>query len=153
MRENALALRLRFARGEQKLAENGAGALRLLVNLAGFRRAAGGVAAHQQPLRIAEDAGERVAQLMRHTGNHLAERGEFFCLQEFGLKHALGGQVAINLDAPEAAAHGIENRAHGALEHARDRTREGNFFAGAVGAASQFAPALRKDLGLGGALG
>jgi len=38
------------------------------------------------------------------AGDHLAEFGEFFGLQQLGLKNALRGQVAVDLHVPQKCA-------------------------------------------------
>jgi hypothetical protein len=88
---HATTLRTGFPGGEQQLAEDSGGALRFLKNLTGFVRAADWVATQEQALRVTQDAGERVAKFVSDTGDHLAESGEFFCLQQPGLENALGG--------------------------------------------------------------
>ena len=100
---DALSLGAGFPGVQQELAQNGAGSLGFRKNLARFFGASRKILADQQPLRVAQDAGERIAQFMRDAGDHLSERGEFFRLQQLGLKNALSRLVAVNLDASQAA--------------------------------------------------
>ena len=88
---HAAALRGRFAGAEEQLAQNSAGALGFEKNLAHLGGATGGIFAEQQALGVAEDAGQGIAELVGHAGDHLAEGGEFFRLQQLRLKNALRG--------------------------------------------------------------
>src|SRR5690242_9744352 len=138
---------MRFPGGQKKLAENRAGPLRFLVNLAGLLGSSGKILSNQEALRVAENAGERIAELVRHPGKHLTEGGKFFCLQQPGLKNAMSAQVAVNLDASKTPACGIHNWPHRALQHAGHRARQLYFLPHtAFGRAGQCAPAPGKLL-------
>src|ERR1700676_933850 len=123
MESVSLALRPRFSGAQQELAQDGSGPLGFLINLARFFRTSGEVFPEQEALRVAQNAGQGIAQFMRYAGDHLTERGEFFRLQQLGLKNALGSKVAVNLEAAETAAGLIQNRTHGTLEDAGHRPR------------------------------
>src|SRR4029077_4930715 len=69
---HAAALGPRFPGGKQELAQDGAGPLRFLIDLAGFVGIAGGIAAQEEALRVAENAGERVTEFVSDAGDHLA---------------------------------------------------------------------------------
>src|SRR6267154_1859543 len=71
IKRNATSLGTRVPGGEQKLAQDSAGALRFLENLARLVRAAQRIAAQKKALRVTEDAGERVAEFVSDAGDHL----------------------------------------------------------------------------------
>src|SRR5712672_3381075 len=109
IKRNATSLGTRVPGGEEELGQDSAGALRFLENLARLVRAAKRIAAQKKALRVTEDAGKRVAEFVSDAGDHLAEFGEFFCLQQFGLKHSLRGQVAVDLHMSEKYAFFIKD--------------------------------------------
>src|SRR5712672_1021192 len=109
IKRNPTSLGTRVPGREQELAQDSAGALRFLENLARLVRAAKRIAAQKKALRVTEDAGKRVAEFVSDAGDHLAEFGEFFCLQQFGLKHSLRGQVAVDLHMSEKYAFFIKD--------------------------------------------
>jgi len=74
------ALRARVARGQEQLAKDGAGALRFVVNLLRLVDLSRCTAAQDQALRVAQNTGERVAQFVHDSRDHLPERGQFFRL-------------------------------------------------------------------------
>src|SRR5258707_591051 len=119
IKRNATSLGTRVPGGEQKLPQDSAGPLRLLKNLARLVRAAQRIAAQKEALRVAEDAGEWVAEFVSDAGDHLAEFGEFFCPQQFGLKHSLRGQVAVDLNVAEKCAFFIKDRTGSTPQQAR----------------------------------
>src|SRR5258706_3020612 len=148
---HATPLGTRVPGGEQKLAQDGAGALRFLENLARLVRAAQRIAAQKEALRITEDAGERVAEFVSDAGDHLAEFGKLFGLQQLGLKDALRGQVAVDLHVTEKYAFFIKDRTSSTLQQARNRAYKVEFFAHpAVGAAIQAMPVVCEIAGIGG---
>src|SRR5258708_3354092 len=152
IKRNAASLGTRVPGGEQKLPQDSAGPLRFLENLARLVRAAQRIAAQKEALRVAEDAGERIAEFVSDAGDHLAEFGEFFCLQQLGLEDALGGQVAVDLHVTEKCAFFIKDRASSTLQQARNRPYKVEFFAHpAVGAAIQAMPVVCEIAGIGGA--
>ncbi len=153
IQSDSFAFRPSLPGAQQQLAQDRAGPLGFLINLARFFGAASEIFPDEEALRVAQNAGQRIAQFMRDAGDHLSERRKFFRLQEFGLKNALGGKVAVNLDTSEAAACAVQNRTYGALQHARHGPRQLQLLAAAAfGAASQFAPAFGKLFRLRGAL-
>src|SRR5712671_4461157 len=129
IKRNATSLGTRVPGGEQKLAQDSAGALRFLENLARLVRAAQRIAAQKKALRVTEDAGERVAEFVSDAGDHLAEFGKLFGLQQLGLKDALCGQVAVDLDVPEKCAFFIKDRTSSTLQQPRNRAYKVKFFA------------------------
>src|SRR5712671_3982686 len=152
IKRNATSLGTRVPGGEQKLAQDSAGALRFLENLARLVRAAERIAAQKEALRVTEDAGEWVAEFVSDAGHHLAEFGKLFGLQQLGLKEALGGQVAVDLHMTEKCAFFIKDRASSTLQQARNRAYKVEFFAHpAVGAAIQAMPVVCEIAGIGGA--
>src|SRR6267378_1103225 len=152
IKRNATSLGTRVPGGEQKLAQDGAGALRFLENLARLVRAAQRIAAQKEALRVTEDAGERVAEFVSDASDHLAEFGKLFGLQQLGLKDALRGQVAVDLNVAEKCAFFIKDRASSTLQQARNRAYKVEFFAHpAVGAAIQAMPVVCEIAGIGGA--
>ena len=139
------ALRNCFPGVQEQLAENGVGALRFLINLAHLFGPPGQILAPQNAVRVAENAGQRIAQFMRDSAHHLSERGELFGLQEFRMENALGGQVAVDLHAPQKAADGIEHRPRRSLENAWRRKIHLQLFAQTTfDSARKFPPLLRE---------
>ena len=97
------------------MAQDDAGPLRFLKDLARFVGIAEGITAQEQPLRVAENAGERVAELVSDTGDHLAELSEFVRLQQPGLEDTLRREVAVDFNASGKHAFFIKDGARGTL--------------------------------------
>src|ERR1700730_540434 len=74
----------RIPGGKKQLAQDGAGPLRFLKDLARFMGVAEGIAPQEQPLRVAENAGEGVTKFVSDPGDHLAEFGKLLRLQQLG---------------------------------------------------------------------
>jgi len=128
------------------LAQDGAGPLRFLKDLARFVGIAEGIAAQQQALCVAENAGERVAELVSNAGDHLTELGEFVRLQQLGLEDALRGEVAVDFHAAEEHAFFVKDGTRGALQQARNRADQLQFFSqGPFGAVRQTTPILGES--------
>ncbi len=72
--------------------------------------------AEEKALRVAKDAGKGVAEFVSNAGDHLAELGELFRLQQLGLKDALRGEITVDFDAPQECAFFIQNGAGGTLD-------------------------------------
>jgi hypothetical protein len=135
---------------QEQLSEDAGGAFRFLVNLPGIAAGPGGILPREQALRVAEYAGEWVAQFVGHAADHLAERREFFSLQQLRVKQALGGQVAVDFHAPGRAPKGVQHGFRGALQHARCGAHHLQFLAHAsLNVPGQFPPMLGEALGFG----
>jgi hypothetical protein len=131
--------------GEKQLAEDGAGPLRFLKNLACFVRIAKGIAAQEKPLSVTKSAGKRIAEFVSDAGDHLPETGELLRLQQLGLKDALCGEVSIDLDASQECAALVKDWPRSALQQARYRAHQIQLFAdSAFAAAIRTTPALSK---------
>ena len=144
-------LRNGFPGVEKELPEDGARTFCLLINPARFFRPAGGVLAHEQALRVTENAGERVAQFMGDAAHHLSECSQFFRLQQLRMEHALGGEVAVDFHAAQVPPDGVEHGPRGALENARRGTHHLQFLAHTtLDAPSECPPALGEASGFGG---
>ncbi len=67
------ALRKGFPSGQEYLPQNGAGTFRFLVDLPQLLGVSGKVLAREKPVGVTHNAGQRVAQFMRDTANHLSQ--------------------------------------------------------------------------------
>src|SRR5712692_5739189 len=131
---------------QEQLPQDGPGAFRLLINLPHFLGPPGKLLTRQKPVRVAQNAGQRVAQFMRDSANHLAERREFLGLEELRVENALGGQVAVDLHAPQQPSDRVEDGPCRSLEDARRWVHQLQLLANtALDCARQFPPALREQ--------
>src|SRR5215467_9999067 len=88
---------------------------------------------------------------MGDAADHLSESCELLGLQELRMKNALGGEVAINFDAPHLAAWVIEDGPRRAVENPRRRTQHIQLFAQAAAVvAGKLAPAFSEPDRLSG---
>ena len=78
----------------QKLADQGCGTQRVLVDLVDFLEGRiAGLVAHQQEFAIADDDGEQVVEVMRHAAGQLADCLHLLRLGELGFQRLLFGDV------------------------------------------------------------
>jgi hypothetical protein len=103
-------LRLGFVGIPKQLAQDRGSPFRLLEDEAHFAAPSSGVFLLQQPLRIAENTGEGIVQLVRDAGNNLPKRREFLGVQQLGLESSPGGQIAVNFDSAQSLPAGAQNR-------------------------------------------
>ena len=105
-------------------------------------------------MRVTQNTGEWITQFMGHARDHLAERGELFGVQQFGLKYTLGRQVAVDFHSTDPPTVGVEHRPRGPLQHAGRRPQQMDFFTHAgVQVARQVPPSPGEFLRLGHVVG
>ena len=141
------------AREQQQVPGDAAGSLGLLQDVFRLVGVSLAVAASEQELRVTEDAGQRIVDLVGHARNQLAESHHALgaCLLCF--QQTLPGDFTKNLQPADAPSDGIQNRPGETFQYFSRRKGQLQFVPVGFRAAEVPEPARRQGFRPGEAVG